>query len=278
MPWEVAGGTRRGAAHIRRNIVNQDAFAYNRLDGPQGPGFVLAVADGHGAEPHFKSDVGARIAVEAAVNLFQQTPAADADPAQFIEPVLGYWRRNVITHATSSLSEEDGWLETDADTFLAYGTTLIIAAGSAEHLFALQIGDGDCMVGLADGRIVRPLPDDKGLIGEQTYSLCSQDAPNRFRFGRFSAADYRAPIDFVMLSTDGLAKSFVSDDAFNNVARQTRTSLKTNGTAAVIAGLDDWLDTVSSRGSGDDVTICFAHRFDEAVTEQLGATVIGTGS
>ncbi|MDQ3699739.1 MAG: protein phosphatase 2C domain-containing protein, partial [Chloroflexota bacterium] len=66
--WRVVGTSVRGASHRRHGLPNQDALRWWPESG-LGPPLVLAVADGHGSAKCFRSDVGSRLAVAAAVEV-----------------------------------------------------------------------------------------------------------------------------------------------------------------------------------------------------------------
>lgn len=63
--WSVIEATARGATHQRNNLPNQDWIGSS--DPNKGLPLVLAVADGHGGTKYFRSQVGARLAVETAL-------------------------------------------------------------------------------------------------------------------------------------------------------------------------------------------------------------------
>lgn len=311
--WQVAGASCRGAAHVRKGIVNQDSYASSLLGGREAVGFIVAVADGHGAASHFRSERGSQFAVQAAIaslGILNQTstgetflgddmehgddwedwvdddPVDDApltagdvgplehlidtqllatNPSVLVANILQSWREQVWRDAQLDPVDPEqiaqhGYDPRDPHSLLAaYGTTLVVAAGTASALIVLQIGDGDCMIGLTDGTILKPVEDDPDLVGEETYSLCSVDAPERFRCAIIEGRTLSSPIDFVMASTDGVSKSFADAEAFEQVAEKTRASLQDKGLTMVGEGMPDWLWEVSSRGSGDDTTICIGH-------------------
>ncbi len=259
--WDVGGASVRGAAHVRRDLPNQDAFA---IDAARPARFVAAVSDGHGAAAHCRSDIGARLATQAALavlNWFLDEAAPDAAVAGLPEEIVAAWRQavgaHVAAHPLAGDRVETDWVEIGDDMLLPYGATLIAAAAIADLLVLVQIGDGDALLGYPDGRILRPLPDDAGLVGEQTYSLCGADAAARFRLVLLRGAGLP---DFVMLGTDGISKSFVDETAFVAVARHYRDVARQEALAAIVPRLDGWLADVSRRGTGDDVTLCLAAR------------------
>jgi serine/threonine protein phosphatase PrpC len=257
--WIVGGASARGAAHQRRGMPNQDAINWQPRE-TTARHFIAAVADGHGAPPHVHSRIGAGLAVEgaaAALEWFLSGDASDAAAAELKAETLLVWREAVARHAAASAGGDD-WVEPTVDTHVPYGSTLIAVAASDDMTVVLQIGDGDLLLGYPDGRLERPLPQDEGLVGEQTYSLCAPDALSRFRVAVLRDAE--ALPDFVLLATDGLSKSFAGESDFRKVVAHYRLAMLTGDPPAVLGALPDWLASVSKRGSGDDVTLCLAAR------------------
>lgn len=260
--WSLGGASVRGAAHVRRGQPNQDAIAWLPQSAVTGTAraFAAAVSDGHGGAAYYRSEVGARLAVETAMAVlgrFLETPEAAGDAAAIVEAVLAAWREAVL-HDLSGNPVESDWIESEHDKLLPYGATLAAVAVRHDRLLALQIGDGDMLFGYPDGRVERPLPSDAGLVGEQTYSLCLSDAAQRFRICDSRRIDGRPWPDFVMLSTDGVSKSFPDEKTFQSIARDYRTSVTKMGLRGVLDQLAPWLNDVSVRGSGDDATLCLA--------------------
>ncbi len=262
--WAAGGSSVRGASHVRRDMPNQDALAL----APSGTGgkqatdveaFIAAVADGHGAPAYHHSDIGSRLAVGCAIEALRRFVGGGGAEGM-IEEILARWREAVMAdhHARAQVGAD--WVETSPDVLVPYGCTLAAVAVAPSQLLVLQIGDSDVLFGYPDGRIERPLPVDQGLVGEQTYSLCALDAAQRFRARIMVPDDALGWPDFVMLSTDGIAKSFADEKAFVAIARQYRDTLQKVGLNEVLGRLDDWLAEVSRRGSGDDVTLCLASR------------------
>ncbi len=69
--WNVIGESVRGDAHVHKSIVNQDSIKW----APQCGGdcyAIMAVSDGHGAARHFRSDRGARIAVDETIVMLEE--------------------------------------------------------------------------------------------------------------------------------------------------------------------------------------------------------------
>jgi len=261
--WRIGGGSVRGPAHERTGKPNQDAILWQPSAG-QGSRVVGAVADGHGAAPHFRSDTGSRLAVEAVTELL----AWDLDDGEItdfdhniIVEIVQAWRQRVDAHLAATPFDDPAM----PPSYTPYGATLLAIGANETQMLVLQIGDGDLLVGYPDGSLVRPLDEDEGLVGEQTYSLCLPDATDRFRLACFRKGEGRPLPNFVTLSTDGVAKSFRDDGAFEEAIVSLR-SLATENWERTLAALPGWLNDVTTRGSGDDATLCLAVFTDRVQT------------
>lgn len=242
--WRVVGASVRGAVHIRRGTPNQDAIACRRHE----DSVLLAVADGHGAPQHYRSDIGAAYAVETALQCLEdRTFPLDDLPAA----IVAAWRKAVLAHAGAQ--EGDDWILPEEEQVLAYGSTLL-AVRIASDVIAVQIGDGDILFGGGERGVWRPLPDDADTPGESTHSLCQSNAPARFRSVRLDGE----AVDFVMLSTDGLGKSFASEADLFKVAETYRAQACSGELERIGRDLEAWLEEASRRGSGDDATLLVA--------------------
>ena len=286
--WRVTGATVRGAIHVRRNTPNQDAIAWqapadvqtanaSNVAAPR----LIALADGHGAPMHLRSNRGSRIAVNAAIALLDQFGGKEAgrDISELEElareelprELVRRWRNAVsVDMAKRPLAE---W-EIDAlseqvspaalarlasDPVLAYGSTLLAVALTPRYILYMQLGDGDIVEIVGDGEARRPLPADPLLLGNATTSLCSAEAWLHVRVAA-------APIDpderswFVMLSSDGYANSFENDAGLMQAASDLCTLSHEMGLPALSRELPGWLRATSAQGSGDDITVGLALR------------------
>jgi len=256
--WIIGGASARGATHLRTGRPNQDAVIWSPAAG-QGGRIVGAVSDGHGAKAYFRSDVGSRLAVETARALLVARFDNDAhDDGALAGDILRVWRESVEAHLDQNPYPDD--MPAQSEPRLSpYGATLLTIAADDGDITVLQIGDGDLMLGYPDGRVERPLRADVGLSGEETYSLCQDDAETRFRVASLWRAPDQPWPDFALLASDGVAKSYPDDAAFANAVARIR-ELAISDWAGLLAGLSDWLSELSSKGSGDDATLCLAAR------------------
>jgi serine/threonine protein phosphatase PrpC len=252
--WRIGGASVRGAAHARSGRSNQDALLWTPAAG-SGSRVVGAVSDGHGASLHFRSEVGAMLATGAATELIAWHLDDGADEGELAGEILRLWRERVNAH----LSAHPHPATEFGSPYTPYGATLVAFGATGEQLVLLQIGDGDLLIGFPDGHIERPLRPDDGLVGEQTYSLCLDDAERRFRLASLWRSGGRPLPDFAFLATDGISKSFRDDEAFMAAIAELRR-LAFADWQRTLDALPAWLDDLSEHGSGDDSTACLAIR------------------
>ncbi len=232
--WSGTTATARGSAH-RDDQPNQDAAGMRRI--PEG-GLVAAVADGHGGAAHPRSAVGARLAVEAALDVL----VADSDTAleALFATVVERWRRAV----------RGDWSSAPTDPYRAYGSTLLVARVLPDRVELAQLGDGDVVV-RAGSRVLRPVPRDPSLVADTTTSLC---LPTAVREARFATLLTATDVDLVLLATDGLGKSFPDPAWWVTTAEDYAVLLDRLGPATFADGLVGWLHD-SAHVAGDDTTV-----------------------
>jgi serine/threonine protein phosphatase PrpC len=286
--WRAIGQSVQGAAHVRMGLPNQDAILWYPESG-EGPPLILAVSDGHGSAKCFRSHIGARLATEAAVRMLRDLLAGQPDPPNLSaikrtaeerlpRELVRWWREAVDAHLEQTpLSQEE--LETlekrrdakarravEDNPVLAYGATILSALVTDAAILYLQLGDGDILVTLDNGEVMRPLPQDARLFANETTSLCMDEAWHEVRF-RFQALYGPLPA-LILLATDGYANSFVNEAAFLKVGADILDILRTDGLAAVEDNLPLWLDEASQAGSGDDITLGLICRKDVLDTKR----------
>ncbi|MEU7834746.1 MULTISPECIES: PP2C family serine/threonine-protein phosphatase [unclassified Nonomuraea] len=276
--WQVLAKKQRGASHVRAGSENQDAVA-STPDIPtgssveRGSSVAVSVADGHGSPTSFRSALGARLAVEVSQELCKELIAFAIKDANWstakrlLEEKAGrqlvrQWRKRVEESLTENpfkdweldLLEERSGSAARArvvdDPYQAYGSTLLTAVATETFMAFWQIGDGDIVVVDAQGRAGKPLQADARLLGNATTSLCSADAARELRS---HVAGTRPPL--VLISTDGLANSYADDSGLLSFASDVMKIIASDGLEAVSDHLSEWLQTISERGSGDDIAV-----------------------
>jgi len=292
--WDVLGHSQTGASHVRQGLPNQDAINWH-VESDCAPPTILAVADGHGSARSFRSDIGARLATDAAVEIAQEffgrirgdAPTAVKSAAEHIPPqIIRTWRDRVAEHLRQHpftevelerLSREVGSPARDRaaggeQPLLAYGSTLLLAILGNHFLICFQLGDGDILaVDDATGEVRRVVPRDESHIANETTSLC-QEPPPRYIPNGFQTFQNRPP-GLVILATDGYANSFASPEAFLRVGTDYLEMLRVDGRAAVEQGLYEWLGEASRDGSGDDITLGIIYRCQPPLIKPTGQIV-----
>jgi serine/threonine protein phosphatase PrpC len=273
--WRVVGRSVRGATHGRTGAPNQDAIHWLPKSGAGLP-LILSVADGHGSNRSFRSDVGARLAVETAAQVISdflrvqaqaESLSATKRAAEEWLPValVRSWLSAVASHlAEQPLSADELHLlgaehaEPSIEMLrpnseLAYGTTILAAAVTADFILYLQLGDGEILTVSNDGEVTSPLPKDKRLFANETTSLCSEEAWRDFRVSFHVISN--APPALILLTTDGYPNSFRDESGFLKVGSDILEMIRSGGLDVVDNHLESWLSESTHAGSGDDVTL-----------------------
>lgn len=288
--WWALKSTVRGASHIQRNVENQDTIEVRPREA-DGSFAIACVADGHGSASSFNSAMGAKIAVELSLELAARLSEFASDPAprslaQQLEVEVGQqivreWRKRVEEDwqgrknrepCLRELEKEKGpqtRAQVEGNPWLAYGATLVTAVASDMFMAFWQLGDGDILVVSRDGAVTRPLPGEE-LLGDATYSLCSDQAWRHFR-----TAFYGTTAPLVFVSTDGLSKSFQDEDAFLKFGTDVYQIIVDEGWDAVVERSQGWLERLTNEGSGDDISLAILCRPDLLPAPRAAATVPG---
>jgi hypothetical protein len=264
--WRAMIGTARGAAHDARGVPNQDSA--ESLAIAQADGIVVAVADGHGHDRHFRSAAGSRLAVRTACAVVEELAAgpgnrpwnpqrAGALRDQLPEAIVARWRAAVALDIAAHpyTAEELSALEQAGDgPSIPYGSTLIVALIVGGWLVCAQIGDGDLLAIRPDGAAWSPVTGDDLLDGYRTTSLCQPAAVSAFRA---AAHDLRSrPLLALLLSTDGYGNAQADEPWQPVVARDLAALAARHDDGWFAEQLPAWAERcASAAGSADDTTI-----------------------
>ncbi len=275
MSWKVAHACVRGSSHQRTGLPNQDAVQCAVTPAGQGTVAVAVVSDGHGSPRHFRSQIGSSLAVSTVAATLQaflrdsvatngQVPFVPEQVHELERKIVSGWlaavqsdlKNNPFTEAELvTLGQEEGAegrAEVASSPELAYGATLLAAAATDRVLLYLQLGDGEILSVTAQGTTTRPLPPDDRLIANQTTSLCQPEAWKDFRSAWVTNG---ALPSLVLLSTDGYANSFRSDEDFLKIGQDYLDILREQGISSLAEELPAILTEATQQGSGDDITL-----------------------
>ena len=266
--WQVLTESVRGATHHRNGLRNQDAVDHYQAEG--GLPLIVAVADGHGSARCTHSHLGAKFAVEAAIDsvltVFDSPdlslPQIRTLAEKLPQTLTHCWHDKVDSYL-KKLGIED-CLRTKALTknrYLPFGTTLLVACVLKDCILYWQIGDGDIVVIQADGMLITPIPNDARLLGNDTTSLCSKKPWQDFRY-TFSPL-VNVPPKAIFLITDGYKNSFKQVDGFYQALTDINEFISTDGADSVKQDLAGWLNETSQQGSGDDISLAVIYGAEE---------------
>lgn len=275
--WKAATVSVRGSSHLRSGLPNQDACDSVEHGEAGHSSLIVAVADGHGGARHFRSQTGSQLAVQAAVSVLSRIDGCGAPldsnvHTQIAREVESEWRASVHRHCEQNpfskeevlklLQLPDGRTAGEADDAIAYGSTLLAVLATDAYLFFLQIGDGDVLAVRSSGETLRPVPSDSRLIGNETTSLCQPDSWRDFRSALLTRSDGLPGL--VLLSTDGYANSFRTENDFLKIGRDYLALIRERSLRQVVDELPQILEEASRNGSGDDISLGLLYNAEAA--------------
>lgn len=259
----------RGDRHVQAGVVCQD-FALATDAAPSCS--VIVVADGHGGADYFRSDRGARFAVQAAaaalMEFASEVPAAQLrDLAErrallraLFDGILSRWREAIAADLFDAPFAESQMEHVSAEAraqYLAgesveraYGTTLIAALVTDRYWLGLHQGDGRCIAVRTDGTCEQPIPWDARCEGNRTTSLCDVNVLDEFRH----CFSERLPAA-VFLCTDGVDASYPDMDGVYGLCQALSSVYLSDGRPGLERVVAEYLPSLSRRGNGDDVTV-----------------------
>jgi hypothetical protein len=287
--WIIIGNSVKGASHIRSGKPNQDRIKFHNNNSTKFP-IIVAISDGHGGKPYFRSGTGAQLAVESAIEIGKCLTEVSFDTIKdkknidwICRDIVKKWLEKVNQDLQiSPFNEEETSLlitkkesgtkrpvgPNNNDSIIAYGSTLIAAFILDSYILFLQLGDGDVMIASNDGVICKPIPKDSRLIGVETTSLCLPEAWTDFRFYHIPLNDTNPPA-LIILSTDGYGNSYSSEHEFEKIGIDLLEIICEHpdgihaGIDSINSNLNDWLNVASEKGSGDDITVGIICNMDQ---------------
>jgi hypothetical protein len=270
-PWETLQESVRGA----NKKYSQDHHGVRFV--ADGAVVVLSVADGHGSSRHRRSDLGSRWAVEEFIRC--ATPFArrvadaesDDDPSRWPalaeaagwlgRSVCARWRERARTHEANGPS--DGvplcGAAVGPSGLIPYGSTLLGAVVSRKLVFCWRLGDGDIVL-VGESGAHHLFDDGEEQIGDDVDSLCGAEPWRQMRT-HWQPLSPLGARKMVLLSTDGLSKSFAEADGYRLFAKDVYARAVQHDVAWVRSRLRTWLDRAAGY-SGDDTTLVAAYAGD----------------
>ena len=264
-----------GQRHLLKGIVCQDASA--SLD--ENLVSIALVSDGHGSAQYVRSDIGARSAVDVAMEKvrdfvesaprewFSSCPLTAMQAGECIQTDAGKALRQLACCIVSAWGQavEKDFRENPLEgefSYEYYGCTLIGAVVTPSYWFAFHIGDGRCLAMDRDGTIVQPVPWDSLCVGNVTTSMCSENPLEAFRF--CYGGEDTVP-QALFLCSDGIEDSYLEEGALEDFFRKSLICAREEGPGALLDLYSRLFPELSRdcNPSGDDCSV--AMLYDETL-------------
>ena len=269
----LCGECIKGATHERNGKPLQDSKKIIEISDRIS---ILAVADGHGSEKGARSARGSMIAVNAFCDVMSRYLVSYGQNKDGIENLVSFLNREGDTRFAQDVCEEwqsrvkqsfyknkvDGIVTDEGkidwkEVYSLYGTTILGMLITDTFVFSFQIGDGDIV--LVNDESISPLVEPEKFLGTETHSLSKTDAW-RHAVASIRRKDAEKDLPYLyMMSTDGFANSYASDDEFKRSCSEYYMMIGLHGFDAVKENLPKWLKETSELGCGDDVTVVMAY-------------------
>ncbi len=197
--WRVVGAAVSGSAHQRLGLPCQDAFAYRLLeagqtDAGQPGGFLLAaMADGAGSAG--RSDLGARLAVTAALECLTQ--AGETQPSQ----ELPDWQDHLYCAFEAARQAVLDQAETDQAPVREYAATLTCLVAAANWVAIGTLGDCFVIAGDAQGDLYTANFLQRGEYANETNFISQDDA-----LFQVQLTVIEQPVTRLAMLSDGLSR------------------------------------------------------------------------
>jgi len=163
--WQVIGAAVQGLSHQKQGLPCQDALEYRCLPGGA---LLVALADGAGSATH--SELGARAAVQAAMDWLAFS-LERSQPTECCDWVDLFWETFESARAALiQLAEERD------EPLCDFATTLTCLAATPEQLIVGQLGDGAVVARGADGNLDTVTTSQRGEYANETYFLTQEQA------------------------------------------------------------------------------------------------------
>lgn len=222
-----------GTKYAEKNWECQDSSGAIEFDNVQ----AVAVADGHGGGDYFRSQIGAKLAIEILFSELKNVIKDVKATERFSETAIKNFKYNFVSEWRKAVKKDwydrlEGKILGEGEIryksvsekykarytsenpavvekylYAAYGTTLICAVSIGTQILALQIGDGTCVLLKSNGEFSLPIPPEEENFLNITVSLCDDNSELKIRHAVIDCDSPNSPAA-IFLSTDGLDDCF----------------------------------------------------------------------
>ena len=273
-----------GGAHRQNGKPMQDYSSAIKGEGYE----IAIVCDGHGADKHFRSQIGSRFATEIleeklaefaeAYPTYKQASTNFGKKSEQLRlSIVSAWMKRIAQDFTENPFTEDELkrgVDPGVDYFskysklVPYGTTMLAVLLGGDYYVALMIGDGAILRMTPDGEAAEEVFEGK-KIGDRVESMCNQDAAFRIYTKCVKIEEIDKDMAFVLCS-DGFCESeaFTSREMMQNWPKRYITILAKYGMEQAIEGVSEQLRMISDVSMAqDDISIAIAVKDPNAYIE-----------
>ncbi|GHS88479.1 hypothetical protein FACS189487_06850 [Campylobacterota bacterium] len=262
-----------GGSHEKAQKICQDYSAHHSDNALE----IAAVADGHGDANCFRSDKGARFAVDCAIEAIKDfvdryKPTAEKTERQeaigaLVRSVVASWHEKVEQHYRDLPFADDELAQCDEkhrkrfsegrEQHKAYGATLIAAAITGEYWFGFHIGDGRWTVLQDGGKFAQPVAWDDRCFLNVTTSICDFDSHDAPRVYCALSSEEPPPIA-VFLCSDGIDDNYPAENNEQHLYRlyaQVAIAFAEDGFDSAQDQVGKLCERFARDGKGDDTSL-----------------------
>jgi len=254
----------RGANHVDKNQVCQDAATSATLYYKGYKFYFMAVADGHGGSMYTNSDTGSFLALQAAsesvnrfimfvIDTYENYPDNWVDmvkadfSSRFGKMLVSNWVRMVEAHANEKDNNSDNIIK-------QYGTTISVTLVVNNHMFIGKIGDSSIFAVIDQNKnndvknLFEADDSEAETLGLETASLCSREAYRKWQTQSLSLDE----VKMIILATDGFTDSL--KDTKKEIDNFYREIIK-KGVVKFEHDINNKLKQLTQSGVGDDISL-----------------------
>ena len=270
----ILGRSVQGFSHICSQKPCQDWYETIQINNPGATYDIIAVADGHGSLSCPYSGDGARLAARTFCKLMSEYCSAydveglrrfiNEKKLELSKKIVEIWEEKVIEFHTMEGREPSTGLDDRQNILRQYGTTLLGVLIAPTFVYSFRIGDGNMVY--IDSEVTEELLEGDNILGGETWSMSSAEA---WQKSHYAVRNFGKPVTqnhMYMLTTDGFANSYETDENFYLTCQAYYQIFLEGKSKDVNQNLNFWLDEISEKGSGDDVTAVFAFYENEEET------------
>ena len=243
---------------------------------------IAVVCDGHGANKHFRSDIGSKLCAEVVkeqlIAFYDRNPSYEvlmqdfeAKAERLKLSIVSHWQARLKEYTDANPFTDDEWkcaspnlaFRKEYDIAQPYGTTLLTALVTRDYYLVLMLGDGAIVkinAKTMKGEIVTF--EGKNMYEDQphsaTDSLCSEESFYT-TFHTVKKLDSEEGAVAFGLCSDGFSEAFFTDEEVAHRLTNILNFYAEEGLEASAEPIENLMNEVSRRSiAKDDISIAFA--------------------